>query len=282
MCFVAMGEREDAAEVSLCVKNEEDVSPECLAWADSCIVSFPDDSESNNWGTFRDALTEIIDIHPEIFVASSTGTATSTVLSPDEDMTETDSSDLRRFDSANSDNNNRSREEVSEIVSLLAFESDPSKNSLQDDYFPDSGTSREAVVDNQTRDHEGVESIEEDGSLSNGEVAGEEEAEALSSQVFKDDFMSTYIQDGADEFNVPEDVVKATPQEIFKVWDLEIVEDDGEEDGLLLQLKNALDESSRVQPLNDDDRVVGRKSSIDDLIAGISDMSLTETYPSES
>ncbi|CAA7020649.1 unnamed protein product [Microthlaspi erraticum] len=266
-----MGEGEDAAEVSLCVENKEDVSPECLAWADSCIVSFPDDSESNNWGTFRDALTDIIDIHPEIFIASSTGT--STVLSPDEDMAETDSSDLHS-------STDSPKEEVSEIVSLLTFESDPSKNSLQDDYFPDNGTSREQVLDNRTRDLQGVESVEGDGSLSNGKAVEEEEAEALSSQVFKDDFMSSYIQDGVDEFNVPEDVVKATPQEIFKVWDLEIEEEDGEEDGLVLQLKKALDESSRVQPLNDD-QVVARKSSVDDLIAGISDMSLAETYPSE-
>lgn len=280
MCVVvAMAEREDVAEVSLSVRNEEDLSPECLAWADSCIISFPDDSDNNNWATFRDALTEIIDIHPEMFVPSSTGT--SSVLSPDEDMTEFESIDLRTFqletDSANSKHNS-SNEEVSEIISLITFESDPSKNSLQDRYFPESTIAENGTrepVDDPTKDLGGVESIEEDGSVSDGE--GEEEPASVSSQVFKDDFMCTYIQDNADDYSVTEDLVKVTPQEIFKVWDLEIVGDNDEEDGLVLQLKKALDESSTVQPLNND-QVVAEKSSIDDLIAGISDLSLAETF----
>ncbi|KAG7544497.1 hypothetical protein ISN44_As12g000850 [Arabidopsis suecica] len=276
-----MTEREDVAEVSLSVRNEEDLSSECLAWADSCIISFPDDSDSNNWGTFRDALTEIIDIHPEMFVPSSTGTRG--VLSPDEDMTESEPVHLWRFepeaDSANSKTNS-SNEEVSEIVSMLTFESDPSKNSLEDCYFPESiaenGT-REPAVDRPTTDLGDVESIEEDGSESSGEAEEEEELASVSSQVFKDDFMSTYVEDNVDDCNVIEDPVKVTPQEIFKVWDLEIVGDDDEEDGLVLQLKKALDESSTVQPLNDD-QVVSEKSNIDDLIAGISDLSLAETF----
>ncbi|ESQ53146.1 hypothetical protein EUTSA_v10027283mg [Eutrema salsugineum] len=263
-----MAEGEDAGEV----RNEEDLSPECLAWADSCIVSFPDDSDNNNWGNFRDALTEIIDIHPEIFVPSSTGTAS--VPSPDEDMSEAESIDMREADSANI-RNNSSNEEVSEIVSLLTFESDPSKNSLQDHYFPESVAENGRTVepvDDHARDLEGVESIEDDGSVSNGG------AEAETSQVFKDDFMSTYIQDNVADFHVSQDPFKVTPQEIFKVWDLEIVGvDDDEEDGLVLQLKKALDESSTVQPLNDD-QVVAGNSSIDDLIAGISDLSLTEAF----
>ncbi|KAL1190245.1 hypothetical protein V5N11_016634 [Cardamine amara subsp. amara] len=269
-----MAEGEDAAEVSLSVRNEEHLSPECLAWADSCINSFPDDSDNNsNWGTFRDALTEIIDIHPDMFVPS--------VLSPDEDMTESESIGLRTFESeadSLSSKNNSSNEEVSEIISLITFESDPSKNSLQDHYFPESiaeiGT-REPV-ENPTTDH----GIEEDGSVSNGEA--EEEPELVSSQVFKDDFMSTYILDNVDDFNVTEDPVRETPQEIFKVWDLEIVGDDDEEDGLVLQLKKALHDSSTVQPLpqplNVDDQVAAEKRIIDDLIAGISDLSLAETF----
>ncbi|CAL9228628.1 unnamed protein product [Arabidopsis halleri] len=276
-----MTEGEDVAEVSLLVRNEEDLSPECLAWADSCIISFPDDSDNNNWGTFRDALTEIIDIHPEMFVPSSIGTRG--VLSPDEDMTESEPIHLWRFepeaDSANSKTNS-SNEEASEIISMLTFESDPSKNSLEDYYFPGSiaenGT-REPAADRPTTDLGGVESIEEDGSVSNAEAEEEEEPASLSSQVFKDDFMSTYVEDNVDDCNVTEVPVKVTPQEIFKVWDLQIVGDDDEEDGLVLQLKKALDESSTVQPLNDD-HVVAEKSNIDDLIAGISDLSLAETF----
>lgn len=287
MCFVAMFEGEDAAEVSPSVRNEEHLSPESLAWADSCINSFPDDSDNNsNWGTFRDALTEIIDIHPEMFVPLSAGTTT--VLSPDEYMTESESIGLRTFvaeaeaDSANSKNSS-SNEEVSEIISLITFESDPSKNSLQDHYFPESiakiGT-REPV-ESPTTDHGDVERLEEDGSVSNGEA--EEEPELVSSQVFKDDFMSTYIQDNVEYFNVTEDdPVNITPQEIFKVWDLDIVGDNDEEDGLVLQLKKALHDSSTVQalpqPLNDDNQVTAEKRIMDDLIAGISDLSLAETF----
>ncbi|XP_010446417.1 PREDICTED: uncharacterized protein LOC104729199 [Camelina sativa] len=277
-----MVEGEDVAGVSLSVRNEEDLSPECLAWADSCIISFPDDSDHNHWGTFRDALTEIIDIHPEMFVPSSSGT-TSSVLPPDEDMTESEPLDLLRSfqpeaDSANNKYNSLN-EEVSEIVSLITFESDPSKNSLQDHYFSEpiveNGTPE--PVDDPAKDLGGVESIEEDESVSNEEA--EEETESVSYQVFKDDFISTYIQENVEDCNVTEDPVKVTQQEIFKVWDLEIVGDDDEEDGLVLQLKKALDESSTVQPLpqpllND----VAETSSIDDLIAGISDLSLAETF----
>ncbi|CAH2075886.1 unnamed protein product [Thlaspi arvense] len=282
-----MAEGKDEGEVSLSVRNEEDVSPESLAWADSCIVSFPDDSGNTDWGTFRDALTEIIDIHPDIFVPWSTGTTTSVLSpSPDDDMTEAESFHTRDFESeavsAASSSNISSNEEVSEIVSLLTFESDPSKNSLQDHYFPKSMAEKVATsepVHNRTTDLGGAECIEEDdGCGSNGEAEEEEEGEPETSQVFKDDFMSTYIQDNIDDFIVSEDPFKVTPQEIFKVWDLEIVrDDDDEEDGLLLQLKNALDESSTVRPLNDV-QVVAGKSSIDDLIAGISDLSLAETF----
>ncbi|KAL9289626.1 hypothetical protein AtEden1_Chr4g0318841 [Arabidopsis thaliana] len=279
-----MAEREDAAEVSLSVRNEEDLSPECVAWADSCIISFPDDSDNNNWGTLRDALTEIIDIHPEMFVFSST-TGTRGVMSPDEVMTESETIDLRTFEpeavSANS-RTNSSNEEVSEIISMLTFESDPSKNSLEDYYFPESiaENGNREPADGSNTDLGGVESIEEDGSVSNGEAEVEEPA-SVSSRVFKDDFMSTYVEDNADDCNVTEDPVKVTSQEIFKVWDLEVVGDNDEEDGLVLQLKKALDESSTVQPLPqplNDDQVVSEKSNIDDLISGISDLSLAETF----
>jgi len=285
LCFVvAMAEREDAAEVSLSVRNEEDLSPECVAWADSCIISFLDDSDNNNWGTFRDALTEIIDIHPEMFVFSST-TGTRGVLSPDEVMTESETIDLRRSEPAAGSANSRtnsSNEEVSEIISMLTFESDPSKNCLEDYYFPESiaENGNREPADGSKTDLGGVESIEEDGSVSNGE-AKEEKPASVSSQVFKDDFMSTYVEDNAEDCNVTEDPVKVTSQEIFKVWDLEVVGDNDEEDGLVLQLKKALDESSTVQPLPqplNDDQVVSEKSNIDDLISGISDLSLAETF----
>lgn len=272
-----MSEREDEAVVSLFVRDEEDVSPECLAWADSCFSSFPDNSDNNNWGTFRDALTEIIDIHPEMFVPSSTGTRS--FSSPDEEMTETESSDLRPFeqeaDSGTINNDNfSSSEEASEMISLLTFESDPSKISLQDRYFLESmaenGTIRKPM--DSTTDLEGVERIDEDGSVSNGEA--EEELDSLLSQAFKDDYMSPYIQENVDDCNVLEDPVNETPQEIFKVWDLEVADDNDGENGLVLQLKKELDVSSTM----DDDQLVAEKSGIDDLIAGISDLSLAESF----
>ncbi|KAH0915848.1 hypothetical protein HID58_030294 [Brassica napus] len=251
-----MSERQDRGDVSLSVKHEEDVSPESLAWADSCIISFPDDSDNNDWGTFRDALTEIIDIHPQIFVPTET---TTSVRSRDEVMTEAES------------------DQVSEIVSLLNFESDPSKNSLPDHYFPAESRTTNGPVDNHHT--AGIESIEEDGSVSN--VEADEEPVSETPQVVKDDFMSSsYVEDNnADEVDVLEDPGNLTPQEIFKVWDLKIVGDGDEDDGLGLQVKKALDESSTIQPLNDDhDHVVVEKSCIDDLIAGITDLSLTETF----
>ncbi|CAN6817324.1 hypothetical protein Bca4012_007001 [Brassica carinata] len=265
-----MSERQDTGDVSLSVKHEEeDVSPESLAWADSCIISFPGDSDNNDWGTFRDALTEIIDIHPQIFVPSSTETTTG-VRSRDEVMTEAESVQIpQAADSSSS-------EQVSEIVSFLTFESDPSKNSLPDHYFPAENRTTNGPVDNHTRC---IESIEEDGSMSNGEA--NEEPVSETPQVVKDDFMSSnYVEDdNADEVDALEDPGNLTPQEIFKVWDLKIVgEDDDEEDGLGLQVKKALDEFSTVQPPNDDDHVVVEKSYIDDLIAGITDLSLTETF----
>ncbi|CAN7033821.1 hypothetical protein IGI04_031819 [Brassica rapa subsp. trilocularis] len=263
-----MSERQDTGDVSLSVKHEEDVSPESLAWADSCIISFPDDSDNSDWGTFRDALTEIIHIHPQIFVPTET---TTSVRSRDEVMTEAESVQIpQAADSSSS-------EQVSEIVSLLNFESDPSKNSLPDHYFPAESITTNGPVDNHTTC---IETIEEDGSMSNGEA--DEEPVSETPQVVKDDFMSSsYVEDNnADEVDVLEDPGNLTPQEIFKVWDLKIVGDDDEDDdGLGLQVKKALDESSTVQPPNDDhDHVAVEKSCIDDLIAGITDLSLTETF----
>ncbi|KAF3508103.1 hypothetical protein F2Q69_00008542 [Brassica cretica] len=135
-------------------------------------------------------------------------------------------------------------EQVSEIVSLLNFESDPSKNSLPDHYFPAENRTTNGPVDKHTT---GNESIEEDGSVSN--VEADEEPESETPQVVKDDFMSSsYVEDNkADEVDVLEDLGNLTPQEIFKVWDLKIVgEDDDEEDGLGLQVKKAFDEFSTV------------------------------------
>ncbi|KAJ4880073.1 Uncharacterized protein Rs2_37127 [Raphanus sativus] len=263
-----MSERQDTGDVSLSVKHEEDVSPESLAWADSCIISFPDDSDNNDWGTFRDALTEIIDIHPQIFVPTE---STTSVRSQDEVMTEPESVQIPQAADSSS------REQVSEIVSLLNFESDPSKNSLPDHYFPAENRTNHGPVDNHHTT--GIESIEEDGSVSNGE-ADEEEPESETPQVFKDDFMSGYVEDNnnAEEVDILEDPDKLTPQEIFKVWDLKIVGEDDEEDGLVMQVKQALDESSTIQLPIVDDHVVVEKSYIDDLIAGITDLSLTETF----
>ncbi|KAJ0233561.1 Uncharacterized protein HA466_0281930 [Hirschfeldia incana] len=268
-----MSERQDTGGVSLSVKHEEeDVSPESLAWADSCIISFPDDSNNSDWGTFRDALTEIIDIHPQIFVPTET-TATS-VRFQDEVMTESEVESVQIPQAADSS----SSEQVSELVSLLNFESDPSKNSLQEHYFPAENRVAPGPVDNHHTT--GTESIEEDGSVSNGEA--DEEPESETTQVFKDDFMSGgYVEDNnAEEVDVLEDPDKLTPQEIFKVWDLKIVgeADDDEEAGLGLQVKQALDESSTVQPHDGDDHVVAEESYIDDLIAGITDLSLAETF----
>lgn len=263
-----MSEQQDTGDVSLSVKHEEeDVSPESLAWADSCIISFPDDSDNNDWGTFRDALTEIIDIHPQIFVPTET---TTSVRSRDEVMTEAESVQIPHAADSSSG------EQVSEIVSLLNVESDPSKNSLPDHYFPAESRTTNGPVDNHHT--AGIESTEEDGSMSNGEA--DEEPESDTPQVVKDDFMSSsYVEDNkADEVDVLEDPGNLTPQEIFKVWDLKIVGDGDEDDGLGLQVKKALDESSTVQPHNDDDHVVVEKSYIDDLIAGITDLSLTETF----
>ncbi|WZZ10265.1 uncharacterized protein LOC106359966 [Brassica napus] len=265
-----MSERQDRGDVSLSVKHEEDVSPESLAWADSCIISFPDDSDNNDWGTFRDALTEIIDIHPQIFVPTET---TTSVRSRDEVMTEAESVHMQSFEPQAADRS----DQVSEIVSLLNFESDPSKNSLPDHYFPAESRTTNGPVDNHHT--AGIESIEEDGSVSN--VEADEEPVSETPQVVKDDFMSSsYVEDNnADEVDVLEDPGNLTPQEIFKVWDLKIVGDGDEDDGLGLQVKKALDESSTIQPLNDDhDHVVVEKSCIDDLIAGITDLSLTETF----
>jgi hypothetical protein len=73
------------------------------------------------------------------------------------------------------------------------------------------------------------------------------------------------------------DELEQASENIFKVWDLDIPSEEGE---LVKQLKKALSENSlRTEPSAFDDLGKGKdlkEASLDDLIAGIADLSLNK------
>ncbi|XP_010555262.2 PREDICTED: uncharacterized protein LOC104824794 [Tarenaya hassleriana] len=228
-----MAEQVNATEVSFSMRDENALSPEDLAWVDSCLTDVPEDSDNNGWATLRDALTEVTDNYPELCVPSSTRTR---FLFRDEDMAETESSDMPTFgEEADSVNGSCSlTEEVSEILSLLRFEPDPSEISLQEGSFSTHDNSSMTITG--TLDPMDTPDVQEDVERAeNGSASGEEaEPESLLSGLVKDDLMGMSIQDNVadpfDGFNIYEGQIKLSPLDIFRVWDLEIPEDKNEED----------------------------------------------------
>lgn len=209
------------------------LSPEDVAWADSCLVKYSEIFD-DDWSSVKGALLEILGLQPESHDSSAPGS--------DVSLGETDMEILP---------SNGAR-----IVQSSVGTDD-------DDFVP---INKETETNN-------------DGSqLFQGDLSETSLRDAFLPHYKEDDDqrMSKPVDSGF-EMGFPAYEMEPSTEDIFKVWDLGIP---SEEDELVKQLNNALSESSiQSMPSVSDDSGAWKNlkdESLDNLIAGIADLSLNQ------
>ncbi|XP_057966120.1 uncharacterized protein LOC131156440 isoform X2 [Malania oleifera] len=216
-------------------EREDVLSPEDVAWADSCLIRDPDVSEisENNWNSLKDALLEILSSEPKSLGSSATGAD---------------------YFSRGSDSNT--------LHSTKEAETAPSPERTTDDFFP---MNEERVkMGNDGPVDEGTDTLQPQTSLKNPFLPN-----------YKDKVPEIDNADQGLDFDFPAYEVEPSSENIFKVWDLGIPEEEVE---LLVQLKKALPENGfQSIPWTLDAPGAWKESNdepVDNLIAGIADLSL--------
>lgn len=172
-------------------QSEDNVSPEDIAWADSCLIKDPEYLDSN-WSHLRDALMEILDDEPHSLVSSTATTVDFVGGSDMERLASNDEVEAAWIPEQTNDNHSTFEESESEnddspinrkiIAGLLkGSKRNPLKTSLQDDI------------------------------LSNGDYQRVLEA-----------------NDSADITNIPAELMEPSIADIFRVWDLGIPAEEDE------------------------------------------------------
>ncbi|OVA12880.1 hypothetical protein BVC80_1805g94 [Macleaya cordata] len=213
------------------------LSPEDAAWVDSCLVNDPEISD-DNWNAFKDALLDILSLQP---------------TSP----YEASASESEGFPEAIYDNHDPMSEESGPAEFL---------GRTVDDLVP-------INVKAETVEFLG----ETDDDLL---PIGEKTAAAQFQGYFRKGFLSNYRDLEEKEYiDVEVDMgseneIEASSENIFRVWDLDTWT---EEDELVQELRKALAESSvQDASLTADVSFSGRgKETLDDIISGIADLSLS-------
>lgn len=223
--------------------NEEALSPEEVAWADSCLNKDADSTETD-WSSVQDVLLEILSSHrgePDYAVAESVGQTT------DDEIL-----------------NSRSN------VESLGFR----RGSDED----------EDLIDGDIGEAESLGSSEEEEEDYDDLMVGNRKARARAKRRLKSVFQPHYTEDSVKEESPDSDLhssftmdeLEPSSEDLFKVWDLEIPD---EEDEFTTELNEALceipppNESTVDGPTSLEDFV---NVSVDDLIAGLGDLSLEQ------
>ncbi|KAI4322926.1 hypothetical protein L6164_022576 [Bauhinia variegata] len=205
-------------------QQRDDLSPEDLAWADSCLIKDYDISESD-WNPLKVALLEIINSPPESFNTVGGGADTMILLS-------------------------------SEQIESKEFDGN------DDDIVPLSVAAKRSYDD----------------------IGDDEESETLPSLTFQGNpFLPTYSEDvkmngtidSVPNLDTTTYEMEHSSDNIFRIWDLDI--SSHEEGELVEQLNKALGESSMQTTPRFDDSVEWKDDSLDNLIAGIGDLSLNQS-----
>ncbi|EEF49495.1 uncharacterized protein LOC8284369 [Ricinus communis] len=222
-------------------QNDDALSPEEIAWVDSCLVKDPDTSD-DDWSSMKDALLDILGLQAEshnslapesdglskgidiqMLSSAEPGIVESPIRSSDDDSIQTD----KEMDESNYDF------PVKEEFGISLSEQshcDASESSLKNAFLPHYRENNQNVE----------ESIDSGLNFSS----------------------STYE-------------TEPSIQDIFKVWDLGIPSEEYE---FIKQLNKALSESSveLMPPMTDDSGAwkESKDDSVDDLIAGIAYLSL--------
>ncbi|CAK7329610.1 unnamed protein product [Dovyalis caffra] len=222
-------------------QNGDALSLEDVAWVDSCLVKDPEISDGD-WSSLKDVLLEILSLQPESHDSSESGI-----------------DDLPRG---------------ADVLMLPSNEAGNLQSSV--------------VTDNE------VATINEELQMKSNGFPTNEETDVSSSQIFQGDFSETslkhafssnYKEDDDSKMSLAVDSgldmgfsasdIEPSTEDIFKVWDLGILD---EEDELVKQLNEALCENpaQSTSPSSDDSGVLKdlKEESLNALINGIADLSL--------
>lgn len=223
-------------------KNGDALSPEDVAWADSCLVK-DDEISDGDWSSLKDVLLEILSLQPESHDSSEPGTddlprAADVLMLPSDEAVNLQSSVVidNEVATINKELEMKSKgfpiNEETDVSSSQLFQGDFSETSLKHAFSP-----------NYKED--------DDSKMSQPDGSGLDMA------------FSAYDTEPSTE-------------NIFKVWDLGIPD---EEDELVKQLNKALSENPvhSTQP-SDDSGVLKdlKEESLDSLINGIAELSLDQ------
>lgn len=171
-------------------QSEDKVSPEDIAWADSCLIKDPEYLDSN-WSHLRDALLDILDDKPHSLVSSTTTT-----------VDFLGGSDMERLASS---------DEVETTLVLDQTDNDHSTFEESESEDDDSPINEQMSAGPSKRSKRNLLMTSlQDAILSNNDYQRVTEA-----------------NDSADNANVPAEEIEPSIADIFRVWDLGIP---GEED----------------------------------------------------
>jgi hypothetical protein len=235
-------------------------SPEDLAWVDSCLNNGFDISQSD-WVPLKDALLEIISSQSQSFGVNGGEDNESHPFSEENNITlklnqQPSTSDVKRLRNPSSTYD----------VSLLSMATETSSNEIADNELTETLTSStfpgSPFLPTYNEDVKYNETFDYGLNLDSATYEMEQTAE----NIFK-----------VWDLDPVTDELEQASENIFKVWDLDIPSEEGE---LVKQLKKALSENSlRTEPSAFDDLGKGKdmkEASLDDLIAGIADLSLNK------
>jgi len=223
-------------------KNGDALSPEDVAWADSCLVK-DDEISDGDWSSLKDVLLEILSLQPESLDSSEPGTddlprAADVLMLPSDEAVNLQSSVVidNEVATINKELEMKSKgfpiNEETDVSSSQLFQGDFSETSLKHAFSP-----------NYKEDDDSKMSLPDGSGL--------------------DMAFSAYDTEPSTE-------------DIFKVWDLGIPD---EEDELVKQLNKALSENPvHSTPPSDDSGVLKdlKEESLDSLINGIAELSLDQ------
>ncbi|KAF2322823.1 hypothetical protein GH714_031102 [Hevea brasiliensis] len=250
--YLAMASNDDIVEGSISTllidslrtnQNGDALSPEEIAWVDSCLIKDPEISDGD-WSSMKDALIEILGLQPDSHDSSAPGTD-SFPGGTDIEMLHSAESGLVKSSGG------------TDVGSIKINKETETSN----DEFP----IKEECGNSLSQHFQGDLSV----SLSNAFLPNyREENKRMSESI-----------DSRLSIGCSTDEIEPSIEDIFRIWDLGIPV---EEDEFVKQLNKALSESSDqlIQSRTDDSGAWKdcKEESVDDLIAGIADLSLTERF----
>ncbi|XP_059647599.1 uncharacterized protein LOC132293941 [Cornus florida] len=298
---MAMAEGDDPMEGSVSSpvlgsvesKQSGDVlSPEDVAWADSCLIKDPEISHSN-WNSLADALLETLSSLPDSVAFSGVeidafpAQTDMEILSMNEEAEssqylERNVSDIVPINEEEESNKDHIMHEKTDALS----ERTDLVNSFLPTYNEDlnffENTDYEVALDFQVSEMESVTDIVPINEVekSNNDHIIHEKIDALRERTnlvnaflprYNEDLKKTEITDDGVDFVFRLSEKEPSTDDIFRVWDLDFPD---EEDEFIKELNKALAGIPLQPTLSTFDDSGAKEESLDDLISGIAELSL--------